>query len=298
MANGNFVGMVLIDLQKAFDTVDRVILLEKMRAMGVGSVSWFDSYLSGRRQCVEVNGTRSEFLSVSCGVPQGSILGPLLFLMYINDMSISINCRLSLYADDSALIFSHRDSAVVAERLSTELLSCKKWLVDSKLSLHVRKTECLLFGSKRRLKGVDSFQVYCDGAPVERVHCVKYLGVLLDESLDGSMHVGKMLKTCAGRLSFLYRKAFLLDRNCRKILCTALVQPYMDYCNGAWYGALSVDLKKRLDILQRKMVRYVEGLDPRHHVGLRELHNLSWLGQMETLVGVVVTVFVYSWYLV
>ena len=93
----------------------------------------------------------------------------------------------------------------MAESLSTELLSCRKWLVENKLSLHVGKTECLLFGSKRRLKGVDSFQVYCDGAPVERVHCVKYLGVLLDESLDGSMHVGKMLKTCAGRLSFLHR---------------------------------------------------------------------------------------------
>ena len=277
IGTGKFVGMVLIDLQKAFDTVDHVILLRKLEAMGVSSTSWFGSYLSGRRQCVEVNGVRSDFLSITCGVPQGSILGPLLFLMYINDMSISLNCKLSLYADDSALLFSHRDAAVVANRLSEELFSCKQWLVDNKLSLHVGKTECLLFGTGRKLKGVQSFQVFCDGTLVERVHSVKYLGVQLDENLNGTAHVCNILKTCAGRLSFLYRHSFLLDRNCRRILCSSLVQPYIDYCCSSWYGGLSSSLKKRLEALQRKMVRFVEGFDPRHHVGLGNLLDVSWL---------------------
>ena len=146
MAKGNLVGMVLIDLQKAFDTVDHAILLEKLRAVGVSSVAWFQSYLSGREQCVEIGGSRSEFLPISCGVPQGSILGPQLFLIYINDMNLSINCRLSLYADDSALLFSGRDPDVIAERLSVELSTCKRWLVDNKLSLHVyRKNGMLTF---------------------------------------------------------------------------------------------------------------------------------------------------------
>ena len=96
---------MLIDLQKAFDTVDHGILIDKVRAIGVGLVAWFESYLSNRGQCVEVDGSRSEFLPISCGVPQGSILGPQLFLIYINDMNMSIDCMLSLYADDSALIF-------------------------------------------------------------------------------------------------------------------------------------------------------------------------------------------------
>ena len=126
MADGNMVGMVLIDLQKAFDTVDHTILLDKLRAMGVSSTAWFESYLTCRRQCVVVNGVKSDFLSISCGVPQGSILGPLLFLVYINDMNISLNCKLSLYADDSALLFSHKDPRVIAERISQELTRCRR----------------------------------------------------------------------------------------------------------------------------------------------------------------------------
>ena len=152
MGKGNMVGMVLIDLQKAFDTVDHAILLDKLRAIGVSSTSWFQSYLSDRRQCVEVNGTRSNFLPINCGVPQGSILGPQLFLIYINDMVTSVDCRLSLYADDSALLFSHKDSHVIADRLSKELSNCKRWLVDNKLSLHVGKTREFALWQKEKIE--------------------------------------------------------------------------------------------------------------------------------------------------
>jgi hypothetical protein len=112
--------MVLIDLQKAFDTVDHVILLKKLEAMGVSSVAWFKSYLSSRTQIVNVNQVDSTPLSITCGVPQGSILGPLLFLCYVNDMPISVDCKLILYADDSALLFSNKDPKIIADKLSQE----------------------------------------------------------------------------------------------------------------------------------------------------------------------------------
>ena len=204
-------------------------------------------------------------------------MGPQLFLIYINDMSISLQCKLSLYADDSALLFSHSDAAVVAEQLSRELSMCKKWLVDNKLSLHVGKTECLLFGSKRRLSRVGSFEIYCEGTLVDRVEKVKYLGVQLETSLDGSAHVLSLLKVCTGRLAFLYRNSSLLDMDCRRILCSALIQPHLDYCCSSWYNGLSAKLKDSLDIFQRKMVRFIYGLDFRAHVGKNELHALSWL---------------------
>ena len=277
IGKGNMVGMVLIDLQKAFDTVDHGILIEKLKSIGVSSFPWFESYLTDRKQCVDIKGTRSEFLPVSCGVPQGSILGPLLFLVYINDMNISLTCRLSLYADDSALIFSHHDSIVIADRLSNELSMCKRWFVDNRLSLHVGKTESLLFGSKRRLKGVGDFRIYCDGTPVVRTHSVKYLGVVLDASLDSSSHANNLMKTCAGRLAFLHRNSALLDKNCRQILCSSLIQPYLDYCCSSWFSSLSVNLKERLNVIQRKMVRFVLGLDFRGHVNFKILHDLNWM---------------------
>ena len=229
MSRGNLVGMVLIDLCKAFDTVDHSILIEKLRAIGVSSTAWFESYMMDRKQCVQVDSVFSDPLAVSCGVPQSSILGPQLFLIYINDMNISLNCKLSLYADDSALLYSHSDASVIGDFLSRELSKCKQWLVDNELSLHIGKTEYLLFGTSRRLRGCD-FRVTCEGKAIERVFNVKYLGVQLDEYLNGSSHVNHVLKTCAARLAFLYRSANLLSYTCRLTLCSALVQPYIDYC--------------------------------------------------------------------
>ena len=132
--------------------------------MGINDTKWFKSYLTERKQLVNVNGVESELLNITCGVPQGSILGPLLFLCYVNDMSISINsdCKLLLYADDSTIFFSHKNPDIISNKLGKELESCSNWLVDNKLSLHLGKTECIIFGPKRKLKKVKNFEVKCN----------------------------------------------------------------------------------------------------------------------------------------
>ena len=108
MDHGNYTGMVLIDLQKAFDTVNHDILLHKLKACGMSDsvVLWFTSYLKDRDQVVDVSGSLSSKLAINCGVPQGSILGPLLFSIYVNDMHSAVSCKVILYADDSALLVS------------------------------------------------------------------------------------------------------------------------------------------------------------------------------------------------
>ena len=277
MSKGNMVGMVLIDLQKAFDVVNHDILLLKLKKMGVASVDWFRSYLTCRRQCVNVNGTDSDFSEIQCGVPQGSILGPTLFLCYINDLCSSLECRLSLYADDSALIAAGKCANQLASFLSDQLETCSKWLVDNRLSLHLGKTESIIFGTKKRLSKVGEFNVKCGETVVKRANSVKYLGVQLDENLSGKNHALSVVKKVAARISFLYRNASLLDFNSRKILCSALVQPYFECCCSSWYPSLTAEIKSKFDVLQRRMIRFIFDLKPRDHVDQFHLGKLAWL---------------------
>ena len=154
-----------LDLQKAFDTADHNILLGKLQALGIqeSALKWFKAYLENRQQSVDIGGIRSASTSVTCGVPQGSILGPLLFLVYINDMPAAVKCKLILYADDSALLVAGKNCAIIQQRLSSKLESVWEWLIDNKLSLHFGKTESIVFGSKRRLQGNNSIEVTRDG---------------------------------------------------------------------------------------------------------------------------------------
>ena len=138
MDKGNYTGMVMIDLQKAFDTVDHDILLNKLKAIGLDdlSTSWFSSYLKKWFQKTEVDGIFSDPILVPCGVPQGSILGPL-HLIDVNDMEAAVSCRLILYADDSALLVSGTSVSVIEKTLGHELTFLSEWLVDNKLSIHL-----------------------------------------------------------------------------------------------------------------------------------------------------------------
>ena len=277
LSEGDCVGMVLLDLQKAFDTVNHKILCEKLKLMGVGCIDWFLSYLSERKQFVTLNNTNSNFGLVTCGVPQGSILGPLLFLCYINDMPISVTCRLLLYADDSALLVRGKDASIIASILSENLNSCSNWLTDNKLSLHLGKTEAILFGTKRKLKNVKDFIVKCNNIIIKNVKCVKYLGLVIDENLSGEHIVSNILKKASSRLKFLYRYSEILNTNSRKTLCFALIQCHFDYSSSSWYSGINKTLKKKLQIMQNKIIRFILKLGNRAHIGCKELDKVNML---------------------
>ncbi|CAL4163592.1 unnamed protein product, partial [Meganyctiphanes norvegica] len=202
---------------------------KKLEGMGIDFTEWFKSYLGGRQQVVVANETTSEPGIVSCGVPQGSILGPLLFLCYVNDMPISVKCKLLLYANDSALIVSGSDPWAIASLLSKELESCRQWLMDNKLSLHLGKTESILFGPKKKLNKVESFEAKCGNETIKHVKSVKYLGLQIDNDLSGKSIVNKIIKKANSRLNFLYRCIEMLNFESRKTFCSALIQCQFDY---------------------------------------------------------------------
>jgi len=247
--------------------------------MGVESVEWFRSYLSDRTQSVHVNDAKSDFRSVVCGVPQGSILGPLLFLAYINDMSTSISsfCKLILYADESAILFSHKDPSYISQVLGKELENCSKWLIDNKLSLHLGKTECILFGSKKKLSKIQNFTISCNGQEIKSTSTVKYLGSFLDSDLSGTSIVDSILSKVNSRIKFLYRQQSFLNKSLRKTLCNSLIQCHLDYASSSWFCCLTQTLKKKLQVAQNKIVRFIHNYHCRTSLRVADFKDLTFL---------------------
>ena len=288
MDKGLYTGALLLDLQKAFDTVNHSILLSKFQAMGMNksTVTWFKSYLSQRKQFVDISGTRSPEGVISCGVPQGSILGPLMFLVYVNDMNSATSCKLFLYADDSVLVTTGKDLTEIERTLSSELQNIQVWLEINKLSLHLGKTESIVFGSKQKLKRGAKIQVKCKDTTIVNKDKIKYLGITLDQDMSGVSQGNSVIQKINGNLKFLYRKCFFLSQREKKMVCSALLQASFDYGCNIWYRGLKSILKKKLQTAQNKMMRFILGFGSRHHISAKDFTDLDILnlaGRMDYL---------------
>ena len=161
--DGLVTGMILIGFQKAFDTINHDILLKKLSIIGFSdhTVKWFQSYLSNRKFMVNLENSFSEVSSISCGVPQGSILGPLLFLIYVNDMPMAVKCDLFLYADDTCLVFQSKNVKDIKKQLNEDFANRCDWFVDKELSIHFSedKTKSILFASKCKIKKLQKLEI-------------------------------------------------------------------------------------------------------------------------------------------
>ena len=185
-------GMILTDLQKAFDTIDHDVLLQKLYSIGFSkhTVNWFQSYLPNRSFLVNLGNNFSKPAFVSCGVPQGSILGPLLFLIYVNNMSQTVKCDLFLYVDDTCLVCQHKDINKIENQLNEDFCNICDWFVDNKLSIHLGedKTKSILFASKfkrKSRKNIKKIHIKYGDIQIKQHSKVKYLRCLLDETMSG-----------------------------------------------------------------------------------------------------------------
>ena len=172
----------LLICKKVFDTVNHSILLKKLEHYGIRGVelSWFSSYLSKRKQFVSVNGSTSDYLEVSYGVPQGSVLGPLLFLIYINDLpSVSKVLSFYVFADDTNIFYSSRDLITLQKVMNRELKKVKKWLDANQLALNIDKTKFVIFHSPQKTIAEQRIIKFMK-KKIQRKISVKFLGVLLD----------------------------------------------------------------------------------------------------------------------
>ena len=221
------------------------ILLGKLHAIGFSkkTIAWFKSYLSDRAFKVNINNHFSDLSKISCGVPQGSILGPLLFLLYVNDMPQTVH-------SDSGSAFQDKDVHTIEHQLNKDSSNLCEWFVDNKLITHLGedKTKCILFGSKHKLKNAGKLNIMYNRIEIKQYSKVTYLGCLLDETMSGESMALKTIKKINQKLKFLYRKNRFLTPELRRLLCNAIIQPHFDYACSAWYPNLTQKLKKNFKL--------------------------------------------------
>ena len=254
----NIVISLFIDLKKAFDTVHHRILLRKLYAYGIRGIllKWFESYLTDRSQYVIYDGVESEIRPVECGVPQGSILGPLLFIISMNDIcNVSDLMFAIMYADDTCFLMNGTDLHKLIKQLNVELDSLCTWFKSNKLSLNTQKTFYMIF-HRARLKSIDGMNndVIMDNNALIKVNSIKYLGVIVDNKLNWIDHITYVKNKISKGLGIMYKARRYLHKSSLRNLYHAYIYPYLTYCIEVWGCASKCQLNALL-LLQKKIIR-------------------------------------------
>jgi len=256
---------IYLDLQKAFDTVNHSILLQKMANYGVrGTVlKWFESYLSNRKQYTVLPDYESDLHSITCGVPQGSVLGPLLFLIYVNDIQNAIsNAKIKLFADDTNLFIHNCDPAQLFARANTCLAQLSEWFSVNRLSLNLDKTCYSIFGpSHKDMKG---YNLYINGKIIENVDCCKYLGILIDSDLKWQDHINYLHNKLIKFTSIFYKIRTKLPQEVLRMIYFAFVHTHILY-GVEVYANTTLNHLSKLIVLNNKLLRILQNKSVKTH---------------------------------
>ena len=258
ISNGGIVDSIYFDFSKAFDTVPHKRLTAKLKAHGLDGkiLAWVEAFLTKRDQVVKVNGELSMPQSVTSGIPQGSVLGPLLFVVYINDLPEVVKSNVLLFADDTKIfreVCSQNDALLLQEDIDSLTQWSDKWL----LRFNIDKCNVLTLGRFDNIRYTHRYSLY--GEELEHVFEEKDLGVIVDMELSFEEHISTKIKKANGIMGLIRRTFSYLDCDMFKRLYTTFVRPHLEYAQSAWSPHLRKYIKQ-LDNVQIRATKLVDGM--------------------------------------
>ena len=270
------VDVAYLDFSKAFDSVPHQRLLKKLKAHGINGnmLKWIESFLSNRKQCVVVNGTKSSWTKVLSGIPQGSVLGPILFVVYINDLPDDLKGHVKMFADDTK-VYSHIRNNDDCELLQNDLDSLSNWSEKWQLKFNVGKCGIMHYGHQRE-EFTYSMREGQDRANLNVRKEEKDLGVVFDPTLKFSNHVGKVANKANSILGLIKRTFTYMDVDMFIPLYKTLVRPHLEYANCVWSPFLRKDIT-RLEKVQRRATKIIPALADLPYIERQKELNLPAL---------------------
>lgn len=269
--SGKFTTGLFLDIKKAFDTVDHSILLSKIHAIGIRGVAydWFKSYLLKRNQCVQIQFYRSEMKCLNQGVPQGSVLGAILFLIYINEFcNGNFNGRLTAFADDTALCYTENNLNALEYKLNNDLMAIQWWFTVNNMLLNVDKTKYINFSLRKEFIFNDKIMYKCINCITHGTSCaiyckdvgnvsqIKYLGLVLDKNVNWKPHIFKLKSKLNSTIRYFHFLKDMCDVNILKMLYFSLIQSRIAYGIAFWCGTY-VSNTNVIHIQQKYILRLI-----------------------------------------
>lgn len=245
---------VFLDLRRAFETIDRNILLLKLNKYGIVDIElkWFESYLSNRTQQTKVNEVISTEITTTLGVPQGTVLGVFLFLIYINDIGRVVkNGKLLMFADDALLYVESDNVQVAANKINEDLQHLSNWFKMNKMKLNIDKTKCMVLNSN-----LNNCNIKIDDNFIEQINEIKYLGVIIDSKLNFKSHLDYICKKIAKKLYFFRRIRNKLSVSTSIKIFNSIIKPHFEFCSTIML-MFNGEMVNRLQILQNRGMRII-----------------------------------------
>ena len=253
-----FTAGIFLDLSKAFDTVNHSIIIAKLCHYGIRGIAleWFKNYLTNRKQMVKFNNTISSKEKITCGVPQGSVLGPLLFLIYMNDIhKCSKILSFILFADDTNAFYSDTNVKALNQTLNNALIKVSKWLQVNKLTLNIKKTQVILFNAKNK-KVKEPLKLKINGENIKQVNSTKFLGIIIDSKLTWKQHIAHIQHKISKTTGIICKTRHYVSLKVLRMLYYTLIYPYLHYGNIVWANTYQSNLDP-LKKLQKKIIRMI-----------------------------------------